>query len=139
MRIGELSRRTGVSVRSLRYYEEQGLLAPARTPGGQREYPDTAADRVILVQQLFAAGLHSGRIAQILPCMRAPEGGPNEHATTKLARDLATERERIDTTIADLLRSRALLDDIISAATLAGGHDLGREATISQPETAAED
>jgi DNA-binding transcriptional MerR regulator len=103
-------------VRILRYYEEQGLLAPARTPGGQREYPDTAVDRVILVQQLFAAGLHSERIAQILPCMRAPEGAPNERATTKLARALVAERERIDATMTDLLRSRALLDEIILAA-----------------------
>ncbi|WP_306461493.1 MerR family transcriptional regulator [Tsukamurella sputi] len=76
MKIGELSRRTAVSVRSLRYYEEQGLLSPSRTPGGHRDYPDSAVDRVILVQQLFAAGLHSPRIVQLLPCMHAPEGDP---------------------------------------------------------------
>lgn len=117
MRIGELSRRTGVSVRSLRYYEEQGLLAPDRTPGGQREFADAAVDRVILVQQLFAAGLRSQRIAQILPCMRAPEGVPNERTTTELARTLVAERDRIDATLADLLRSREVLDEIIVAAS----------------------
>src|SRR5437868_1581125 len=100
MRIGELSGRTGVSVRSLRYYEEQGLLAADRTPGGQREYPEGAVDRVILIQQLFAAGLHSARIAEILPCMRAPDGAANERVTTRLAAALTTERERIDRTIA---------------------------------------
>ncbi|PSK92412.1 DNA-binding transcriptional MerR regulator [Haloactinopolyspora alba] len=121
MKIGELSRSTGVSVRSLRYYEEQGLLAPTRTPGGQRVFPDAAVDRVILIQQLFAAGLHSDRIGQILPCMRAPEGGPSARATPKLARVLVEERERIDTTIADLVRSRAVLDEIIASAS-----DLGR-------------
>ncbi len=116
MKIGELSRRTGVSVRSLRYYEEQGLLSPRRTPSGHRDYPEAAVDRVILVQQLFAAGLHSPRIARLLPCMQAPEGGPNERATAKLAIELAAERERIDGVITDLIRSRTLLDEIIAAA-----------------------
>ncbi|MFB6640979.1 MerR family DNA-binding transcriptional regulator [Streptomyces chartreusis] len=38
MKIGELSSRTGVSVRLLRYYEEQGLLLSQRTAGGHRSY-----------------------------------------------------------------------------------------------------
>lgn len=41
MRIGELAGRTGVSERSLRYYEQQNLLVSDRTPSGHREYPDT--------------------------------------------------------------------------------------------------
>ncbi|SIS23980.1 DNA-binding transcriptional regulator, MerR family [Williamsia sterculiae] len=120
MKIGELSRRTGVSVRSLRYYEEQGLCTPTRTPGGQREYTDDAIDRVILIQQLFAAGIRSARIGQILPCMQAPEGTPNERTTIRLANDLTAERDRIEAMIADLVRSRTLLDEIISAATSDG-------------------
>jgi DNA-binding transcriptional MerR regulator len=63
MRIGELARRTGVSERSLRCYEEQGLLTAERTRGGHRDYPDAAVDRVIRIQELFAAGLHSSKIA----------------------------------------------------------------------------
>src|SRR5258708_4374886 len=59
MRIGELARRTGVSERSLRYYETQGLLRAERTPGGHREYGDWAVDRVIRIQALYAAGLPS--------------------------------------------------------------------------------
>lgn len=38
MRIGELARRTGVSERMLRYYEQEGLLRPARTTSGYRDY-----------------------------------------------------------------------------------------------------
>ena len=44
MRIGELSKRTGVSSRSLRYYEEQGLLTSSRSDAGQRHYSDAPAD-----------------------------------------------------------------------------------------------
>ncbi|WP_043646527.1 MerR family transcriptional regulator [Nocardia thailandica] len=116
MRIGELARRTGVSERSLRYYEEQGLLAAERTAGGHRDYPDWAVDRVIHIQELFAAGLTSKRIAQILPCMRDTDGGANEFATPQLVRALTTERARIDRMITDLVRSREVLDDVIERA-----------------------
>lgn len=98
MRIGELARRTGVSERSLRYYEQQDLLRPRRTPGGHRDYPDAAIDRVIRIQELFAAGLHSKKIASLLPCMRDSDGGPSEIATSRLIANLTVERNRIDPT-----------------------------------------
>ncbi|MFJ6385772.1 MerR family transcriptional regulator [Kitasatospora sp. NPDC092039] len=117
MRIGELARRTGVSERSLRYYEQQGLLAARRTEGGHREYPEAAVDRVVHIQELFAAGLHSRTIYKILPCMRDSDGSPNEIATPLLVDELTAERERIDRTISDLLRSREVLDEVIAAAS----------------------
>lgn len=117
VRIGELSRRTGVSVRSLRYYEQRGLLASTRTPRGQREYPDAAVDRVVHIQELFAAGLHSGTIAGLLPCMRDTDGGPAESATPRLIQSLNDERKRLDAEIRDLTNSRAVLDDVIAAAS----------------------
>jgi DNA-binding transcriptional MerR regulator len=117
MRIGELARRTGVSERSLRYYEQQGLLVSDRTPGGHRDYPDVAVDRVIRVQELYAAGLTSKKIAQLLPCMRDSDGGPSETATPALVEDLTKERARIDRMIGDLVRSRDVLDDVIDTAS----------------------
>lgn len=120
MRIGELARRTGVSERSLRYYEQQGLLAADRTAGGQRDYPDAAVDRVIRIQELFAAGLHSRKIAQLLPCLRDADGGPSAVADAKLVADLRAERDRIDTMIGDLATSRAVLDEVIAAASERG-------------------
>ncbi|MFD1497530.1 MerR family transcriptional regulator [Streptosporangium lutulentum] len=117
MRIGELAKRTGVSERSLRYYETQGLLTAERTLGGHRDYPDRAVDRVIRIQELFAAGLHSKKIAQLLPCMRDADGGPSEIATSRLVNDLIAERDRIDRMMADLVRSRDVLDEVIDAAS----------------------
>lgn len=117
MRIGELARRTGVSERSLRYYEQQGLLAADRTPGGQRDFPEKAVDRVIRIQELFAAGLHSKKIAQLLPCMRDADGGPSEIATPQLVAELVAERDRIERTIADLNNSRDVLDEVIEVAS----------------------
>jgi DNA-binding transcriptional MerR regulator len=117
MRIGELARRTGVSERSLRYYEQQGLLAADRTPGGQRDYPEQAVDRVIRIQELFAAGLHSKKIARLLPCMRDADGGPSQIATPQLVADLAAERDRIDRMITELTNSREVLDQVINTAS----------------------
>ncbi|GAA2115757.1 MerR family transcriptional regulator [Actinomadura alba] len=117
MRIGELARRTEVSERSLRYYEQQGLLMADRTPGGHRDFPEQAVDRVIRIQELFAAGLHSKKIAQLLPCMRDADGGPSEIATPQLVTELAHERDRIDRMIIELANSRDVLDEVIDAAS----------------------
>jgi DNA-binding transcriptional MerR regulator len=116
MRIGELARRSGVSERSLRYYEAQGLLRAQRTPGGHRDYGEWAVDRVVRIQTLYAAGLNSRKIAQLLPCMRDADGGPNEVATPKLVDELSAERDRINRMIADLVRSRDVLDEVIDTA-----------------------
>ncbi|QIS23745.1 MerR family transcriptional regulator [Nocardia terpenica] len=116
MRIGELAARTGVSVRSLRYYESRGLLAATRTSGGQREYPESAVDRVIRIQEMFAAGLHSSTVAELLPCINDTDGTPNATATPLLTKTLAAERDRIDSCIKDLHRTREVLDEVIRAA-----------------------
>jgi DNA-binding transcriptional MerR regulator len=116
MRIGELARRTGVSERSLRYYEQQGMLVSDRTPAGQREYREAAVDRVLHIQELFAAGLHSGTIATLLPCMRDADGGPADTAAARLGQTLAAEGLRLDKQIRELANHRAVLDEIIAAA-----------------------
>lgn len=117
MRIGELAQRTGVSERSLRYYEERGLLVSDRTPSGQRTYGDEAVDRVVHIQELFAAGLHSTTIATLLPCMRDTDGGPADNATPLLVEKLVEQRRKLDATIRELTTSRAVLDDVISSAS----------------------
>ncbi|MFH7337359.1 MerR family transcriptional regulator [Streptomyces sp. KHY 26] len=117
MRIGELARRSGVSERSLRYYEDQGLLVSERSPGGHRNFGDWAVDRVIRIQALYAAGLNSATIGRLLPCMRDADGGPNEFATGRLVDELTAERARIDRLIADLSLSREILDETIAAAS----------------------
>lgn len=111
MRIGELATKTGVSVRALRYYEEQDLLTSQRSPSKQRHYPDSAIERVQLIQQLYAAGLPSKRIVELLPCV---ETG---HVTPELLAWLSTERERIDKQITDLTATRDKLDTIVTTAT----------------------
>jgi DNA-binding transcriptional MerR regulator len=111
MRIGELATRTGVSVRSLRYYEQQDLLAPDRSLSGQRHFPESAVDRVQLIQQLYAAGLPSKSILDLLPCV------VNGRATPELLDRLSAERDRINGQIGDLTSTRNRLDTVITNAT----------------------
>ncbi len=113
MRIGDLSRRTGVSPRSLRYYEEQGLLLSTRTPGGHREYGEDAVERVDRIQCLFAAGLGSDIVRELMPCMYAQERG--DPAPDLLDR-LQEERTRIDEAIRRMERTREALDTVIGSA-----------------------
>src|ERR1041384_6559643 len=111
MRIGDLATKTGVSVRALRYYEEQGLLAAQRSASGQRHYSDNAADRVRLIQQLYAAGLSSKSILEILPCVTTGDAPP------ELLDLLKTQRDRIDAQINDLADARDKLDSVIATTT----------------------
>jgi DNA-binding transcriptional MerR regulator len=57
MRVGELARRTGTTVRALRYYEAAGLVVPRRQSNGYREYPPIAVDLVRQIRELTALGL----------------------------------------------------------------------------------
>ncbi|MFB7275026.1 MerR family transcriptional regulator [Streptomyces sp. NPDC056244] len=112
MRIGELASRAGVSVRSVRYYEEQGLLTSTRSPSGQRHYTDYEVERVAFIQRLFAAGLSSRTITELLPCVDAPSEQNSDSALERMAQ----ERDRLSTHIADLIRTRDALDGLMATA-----------------------
>jgi DNA-binding transcriptional MerR regulator len=111
MRIGDLSARTGVSVRSLRYYEEQGLLASSRSVGGHRYYSEDGVDRVAYLQRLYAAGLSSQTITSLLPCLESPSAATSDAAYDQLAE----ERDKLAAHIAGLTRTLESLNELIDA------------------------
>src|SRR5690349_2031213 len=57
MRVGELARRTGTTIRALRYYEESGLVVPRRLGNGYRDYDPIAERQVAQIRELMALGL----------------------------------------------------------------------------------
>jgi len=69
MKIGELSKATGVSLRSLRYYEEQGLLQPERMENGYRVYSPFAVEQVHTIQLYLRLGLSTEQIVSFLHCV----------------------------------------------------------------------
>jgi DNA-binding transcriptional MerR regulator len=112
VRIGELAGRAGVSQRSLRYYEEQGLLTSTRSPSGQRHYGEGEVERVAFIQRLYAAGLSSRTIAELLPCVDTPSLDTSDAALARMVE----ERDRMSRHLADLARTRDALDGLIAAA-----------------------
>ncbi|MET9395881.1 MerR family transcriptional regulator [Streptomyces sp. NPDC006624] len=108
IRIGEVARGAGVSVRAVRYYEQQGLLTAERSPSGQRLYRQDAIALVRFFQQMFAAGLTSRRIAELLPCWDSGHTDADQRAM------LRAERERIQAKIDDLRAALDHLDQVIA-------------------------
>ncbi|MEV8547135.1 MerR family transcriptional regulator [Streptomyces sp. NPDC051572] len=67
MRIGELAVANGLTLKTIRFYEQAGLLpAPPRTPGGYRDYPPQVGARLAFVRDAQSAGLTLAEIRSIL-------------------------------------------------------------------------
>ena len=115
MLIGALARRTGVNERLLRYYEEQGLLRPARTPAGYRSYDERDAVTVRHIRLLLDAGLSTAAIAGVLHCVHDDAAGRAVPDACPVLVDLV-RRERART-VAEIDRLRATqrtLDTLIA-------------------------
>jgi DNA-binding transcriptional MerR regulator len=100
-----------VSTRLLRYYEEQGLLTPARAANGYRDYAESLVDRVEQIRGLLDSGLPTRIIKQILPCLTEPRVIHFADATPEMMATLEREREQLDRRIRCLTRNR---DAIVS-------------------------
>jgi DNA-binding transcriptional MerR regulator len=106
--IGELAQRTGVSQRSLRYYEQQGLLSADRDVHGYRRYPPDSVRAVARIRALLAAGLSTEVIRDVLPCV--VDGDPLEmDLCPDLVRTIRRELAQMDARIEELRCSRSTL------------------------------
>ncbi|MBX8529343.1 MerR family transcriptional regulator [Pseudomonas cichorii] len=111
MSIGELARETGASVRSIRHYDEHGLLKSMRADNGYRTFPAIAVTQVRQIQRMIATGFSLVEIRSFPDCMRMIEGAAACPDTT------AAQRERlasIEQQINDLERRRARLLKMLS-------------------------
>ena len=118
MQIGTLSRRTGVSVRMLRYYEAEGLLAPSRRASGYRDYSAAEEETVRRIRMLNEAGLTLDLIRRFLPCVTSDR--PDFTPSPDLLAALEAEVTRLDARIEALRQSRRemrrYLEDVAAAA-----------------------
>ncbi len=113
MRIGELSAKTGVPARMLRYYEEQKLITPLRGDNGYRDYDDRLVDRVAKIRGLLDSGVPTRIIGSILPCLG--ESLVVENPDPELLALLVEQRDKMVERIAILEQSRDALTDYIAA------------------------
>lgn len=81
MRIGELSRRTGASPRSIRHYQRLGLVVAGRAPNGYRDFDEEAVERVACIQTLLAQGFGLRDARPVLACLLAGRQGAPPCAT----------------------------------------------------------
>jgi MerR family copper efflux transcriptional regulator len=95
MRIGELAERAGTTTKTLRFYEQAGLLPePDRTPSGYRDYDPQVLDLLAFVRAAQAAGLTLAEIREIVH-VRQTQGPPCGHVAALLDAHAADLGRRI--------------------------------------------
>ena len=113
MKIGELARRTGVSTRVLRYYEEQGLITPSRAANTYREYDEAAVAQVERAVGLVRAGLPTRLAKVVMDLERTQDEDLTASCPRSVAEMLATELEGLDARIECLTASRRTIHDFL--------------------------
>ena len=110
MRIGELSTRSGVSQRSLRYYEQRGLIEAGRESNGYRDYDDATVERARTIHLLFDMGFPRDLVQSVLACT----GVAPQAAHDDLGVRLAVARDELDARITHLAATRGRIDEFLS-------------------------
>jgi len=115
MKIGELSRKTGLTRDSIRFYEKEGLLTPdQRTHSGYRDFTEAAVTRILAIRRARELGFTLPEIAELLQLAEYQQGDAkdvHERALHKLA--------DLDRRIQALQRMR---DSLAELAQACGGH-----------------
>ncbi|MEV1084720.1 heavy metal-responsive transcriptional regulator [Streptomyces sp. NPDC050211] len=105
MRIGDLAATSGLTTKTIRFYEQAGLLSePPRTPGGYRDYPERTAQRLAFIRDAQGARLILVEIRAVL-ALRDDGSSPCAHVTALIDRHLAD----IDRRLAELRKTRTAL------------------------------
>ncbi len=87
MQIGEVAERTGLSLRTIRYYEEVGLVTPsARSQGGFRLYAESDVARLMLVKQMKPLGFQLEEMRELLAALDPNSESPHFSEAERLAR-----------------------------------------------------
>ncbi|MEV4569641.1 MerR family transcriptional regulator [Nonomuraea sp. NPDC049419] len=124
--IGDLARLTGVPVRTIRFYCDEGVIASVRSTGGHRRFDRAAVERLVLVRRLRGLGLGLNAIASVL------EG------ETSVARAVAAERAALDVQLRELAWRRARLRAVEEAGAAERAGRLALLAAVEDAQAARE-
>lgn len=110
MHIGELAERTGLSLRTIRHYDEIGLLKPSgRSEGGFRLYAAEDFDRLMLIRRMKPLGYSLEQMAELLAVIDARTAGSAgaEEALERFRADASARRQK-------LVEQLAMADEFIT-------------------------
>lgn len=100
MHIGEVAQRTELSLRTLRHYDEIGLVRPSgRSDGGFRLYAEEDVERLLVIRRMKPLGFSLEQMAEVM-----------EHVGTLAAGTSADAREQLTTILAEAVERRARLE-----------------------------
>lgn len=104
--IGEVADRVGLSLRTVRYYEEQGLVVPeARTEGGFRLYTERQIDRLLLVRKMKPLGFSLDEMRTMFDARETLEDPASPEGSRAAAREtIATFSAQVDERTAKMRR-----------------------------------
>ena len=115
MQIGEVAERTGLSLRTIRYYEEVGLVVPsARSTGGFRLYAEADVSRLMVVKQMKPLEFSLDEMRDLLAVLDALDTEPDVDARAGLLDRLVMYRQAADE------RCKALRAQLDTAEEFAG-------------------
>ena len=115
MLIGELAERAGTSARTLRYYEEHGLIHPSRDANGYRQYDDGELRVVHEIRALLADGFGVDDIKPFVACLRA--GNSAGHVCPDSVAVLRRRLAEVDGYLAQLTAVQQRLRDQLKEIT----------------------
>lgn len=116
MQIGEVAQQTGLSLRTIRYYEEMGLAVPsARSVGGFRLYAAGDVARLQLIKRMKPLDFSledTKELLDLLDALESAEGGAREELLTQVQRFHDTARTRVDVLRAQLTVAEGFADQL---------------------------
>jgi DNA-binding transcriptional MerR regulator len=125
MKIGDASRASGASARSLRHYEDEGLIVPGRFDNGFRDYCQSTIDRVLVIRSLLESGLPVRLIREALPSLADGTDVESVESVESAERaefldEVQAHRDRLAARIAVLSDQQAALDAYLRDAGRTG-------------------
>lgn len=105
-----------MSARSLRHYEDEGLIVPGRFSNGFRDYCQSTIDRVLIIRSLLESGLPVRLIREFLPSLTDESGIGTDVVCAEFLHEVQSHRDRLAARIAILSAQQAALDAYLREA-----------------------
>jgi DNA-binding transcriptional MerR regulator len=116
MQISKASEVSGVSARSLRHYEDEGLIVPGRCSNGFRDYCQSTINRVLVIRSLLESGLPVRLIREALPRLTDHSDAEADVVGAEFLHEVQRYRDRLAARIAVLNDQQVALDTYLRKA-----------------------